>query len=68
MHHLMSLANGESHNFTAEMLLREGTALVATEAQRRAMNWMRQQGLPPPACALPMAQGSIAPIGSPADY
>ena len=47
MHHLMSLANGESHNFTAEVLLREGTGSWSLpEAQRRAMSWMRQQGLP----------------------
>lgn len=47
MHHLMSLANGESHNFTAEVLLREGTgSWKLPEAQDRALSWLRQQGLP----------------------
>ena len=46
MHHLMSLANGESHNFTAEVLLREGTgSWRLREAQGRALNWLRQQGI-----------------------
>ena len=47
MHHLMSLANGESHNFTAEVLLREGTGSWRLhQAQARALNWLRQQGVP----------------------
>ena len=47
MHNLLSLANSESHNFTAEVLLRQsaGTWDLA-EAQRRAMLWLAQQGLP----------------------
>jgi D-alanyl-D-alanine carboxypeptidase/D-alanyl-D-alanine-endopeptidase (penicillin-binding protein 4) len=47
MHHLMSMANGESHNFTSEVLLREGTGSWSLPiAQRRAMEWLQQQGLP----------------------
>jgi len=47
MHHLLSLANGESHNFTAEVLLREGTgSWVPGVYQQRAMEWLRAQGLP----------------------
>jgi len=47
MHHLMSLANAESHNFTAEVLLREGTGSWSLPvADQRAMDWLRQQGLP----------------------
>jgi D-alanyl-D-alanine carboxypeptidase/D-alanyl-D-alanine-endopeptidase (penicillin-binding protein 4) len=47
MHHLLSLANGESHNFTAEVLLREGTGSWQLPiTQRRAMEWLQQQGLP----------------------
>jgi D-alanyl-D-alanine carboxypeptidase/D-alanyl-D-alanine-endopeptidase (penicillin-binding protein 4) len=47
MHNLLSLANTESHNFTAEVLLRQaaGTWDLA-EAQRREMLWLAQQGLP----------------------
>jgi D-alanyl-D-alanine carboxypeptidase/D-alanyl-D-alanine-endopeptidase (penicillin-binding protein 4) len=41
------LANTESHNFTAEVLLRQaaGTWDLA-EARRREMLWLAQQGLP----------------------
>jgi D-alanyl-D-alanine carboxypeptidase/D-alanyl-D-alanine-endopeptidase (penicillin-binding protein 4) len=47
MHHLLSLANGESHNFTAEVLLREGTgSWVPGVYQQRALEWLRAQGLP----------------------
>jgi D-alanyl-D-alanine carboxypeptidase/D-alanyl-D-alanine-endopeptidase (penicillin-binding protein 4) len=47
MHHLLSLANGESHNFTAEVLLREGTgSWVPGVYQQRALEWLRSQGLP----------------------
>ena len=44
---LLSLANTESHNFTAEVLLRTaaGTWDLA-EANRREMAWLQQQGLP----------------------
>ncbi len=47
MHHLMSLANGESHNFTAEVLLREGTgSWQLPQAQALAMQWLRREGIP----------------------
>ncbi|WP_216914617.1 MULTISPECIES: D-alanyl-D-alanine carboxypeptidase [unclassified Synechococcus] len=47
MHGLMSLANTESHNFTAEVLLRQaaGTWDVA-EASRLNTLWLVEQGLP----------------------
>jgi len=47
MHNLLSLANTESHNFTAEVLLRQaaGTWELA-EARHREMLWLAQQGLP----------------------
>jgi D-alanyl-D-alanine carboxypeptidase/D-alanyl-D-alanine-endopeptidase (penicillin-binding protein 4) len=47
MHGLLSLANTESHNFTAEVLLRQaaGTWDVADAAQREFF-WLRDQGLP----------------------
>ncbi|MCP9916066.1 D-alanyl-D-alanine carboxypeptidase/D-alanyl-D-alanine-endopeptidase [Cyanobium sp. ATX 6F1] len=47
MHDLLSLANTESHNFTAEVLLRSasGTWNLAT-ARQLEMQWLYQQGLP----------------------
>ena len=47
MHGLLSLANTESHNFTAEVLLRQaaGTWDLA-EANRRTALWLNDQGLP----------------------
>jgi D-alanyl-D-alanine carboxypeptidase/D-alanyl-D-alanine-endopeptidase (penicillin-binding protein 4) len=47
MHGLLSLANTESHNFTAEVLLRSaaGTWDLA-EARRLSTAWLSQQGLP----------------------
>jgi D-alanyl-D-alanine carboxypeptidase/D-alanyl-D-alanine-endopeptidase (penicillin-binding protein 4) len=47
MHSLLSLANTESHNFTAEVLLRQaaGTWNLA-QAQQRETLWLGQQGLP----------------------
>jgi D-alanyl-D-alanine carboxypeptidase/D-alanyl-D-alanine-endopeptidase (penicillin-binding protein 4) len=47
MHGLLSLANTDSHNFTAEVLLRQaaGTWDVA-EASRREFLWLNEQGLP----------------------
>jgi len=47
MHGLLSLANTESHNFTAEVLLRQaaGTWDVA-QASRMETLWLNQQGLP----------------------
>ena len=47
MHGLLSLANTESHNFTAEVLLRQGTgSWDLQEARRQAMQWLAAQGLP----------------------
>jgi len=47
MHGLLSLANTESHNFTAEVLLRQaaGTWDVG-QASRMETLWLNQQGLP----------------------
>ncbi len=47
MHNLLSLANTESHNFTAEVLLRQGAgSWNLQEARRREMQWLAEQGLP----------------------
>ena len=47
MHALLSLANTESHNFTAEVLLRQASdAWEVNQASHAAMRWMRQQNLP----------------------
>ncbi|KEF43523.1 MAG: D-Ala-D-Ala carboxypeptidase [Cyanobium sp. CACIAM 14] len=47
MHGLLSLANTESHNFTAEVLLRQAAGTWdVTEATRRAYLWLSAQGLP----------------------
>jgi serine-type D-Ala-D-Ala carboxypeptidase/endopeptidase (penicillin-binding protein 4) len=47
MHGLLSLANTESHNFTAEVLLRQGTgSWDLREARQQAMQWLAAQGLP----------------------
>jgi D-alanyl-D-alanine carboxypeptidase/D-alanyl-D-alanine-endopeptidase (penicillin-binding protein 4) len=44
---LLSLANTESHNFTAEVLLRSGAGTWdLAEAARRETVWLSQQGLP----------------------
>ncbi|MGB5135554.1 MAG: D-alanyl-D-alanine carboxypeptidase [Prochlorococcaceae cyanobacterium] len=47
MHNLLSLANSESHNFTAEVLMRQaaGTWDLA-QAQQRTTVWLLSQGLP----------------------
>jgi D-alanyl-D-alanine carboxypeptidase/D-alanyl-D-alanine-endopeptidase (penicillin-binding protein 4) len=47
MHNLLSLANTESHNFTAEVLLRQaaGTWDLGQAAQRQTL-WLGEQGLP----------------------
>ncbi len=46
MHGLLSLANTESHNFTAEVLLRQAAGTWdMTEASRRAFLWLRDQGI-----------------------
>ena len=47
MHGLLSLANTESHNFTAEVLLRQGTGTWdLPQARQLAMQWLSSQGLP----------------------
>lgn len=47
MHGLLSLANTESHNFTAEVLLRQGTGTWdLPQARQMAMQWLSAQGLP----------------------
>jgi D-alanyl-D-alanine carboxypeptidase/D-alanyl-D-alanine-endopeptidase (penicillin-binding protein 4) len=47
MHGLLSLANTDSHNFTAEVLLRQGTgSWELNQARQRAMQWLSAQGLP----------------------
>jgi D-alanyl-D-alanine carboxypeptidase/D-alanyl-D-alanine-endopeptidase (penicillin-binding protein 4) len=47
MHGLLSLANTESHNFTAEVLLRQAAGTWdVTEATRREFLWLGEQGLP----------------------
>lgn len=47
MHGLLSLANTESHNFTAEVLLRQAAGTWdLTEASRRTFLWLNDQGLP----------------------
>jgi serine-type D-Ala-D-Ala carboxypeptidase/endopeptidase (penicillin-binding protein 4) len=47
MHNLLSLANSESHNFTAEVLLRQASGSWDLAVSRQAeMQWLYQQGLP----------------------
>lgn len=47
MHALLSLANTESHNFTAEVLMRQASGLWDVNAASRATErWMLEQGLP----------------------
>jgi D-alanyl-D-alanine carboxypeptidase/D-alanyl-D-alanine-endopeptidase (penicillin-binding protein 4) len=47
MQGLLSLANTESHNFTAEVLLRTAAGTWdEEEASRRLTAWLQQQGLP----------------------
>jgi D-alanyl-D-alanine carboxypeptidase/D-alanyl-D-alanine-endopeptidase (penicillin-binding protein 4) len=47
MHGLLSLANTESHNFTAEVLLRQAAGTWdLVEANRRTFLWLNDQGLP----------------------
>jgi D-alanyl-D-alanine carboxypeptidase/D-alanyl-D-alanine-endopeptidase (penicillin-binding protein 4) len=47
MHNLLSLANTESHNFTSEVLLRQGTgSWDLAQARQLAMQWLSAQGLP----------------------
>ena len=57
MHALLSLANTESHNFTAEVLLREAAdQWDLSQASVSAMQWMRAQNLP--TAGLRVADGS----------
>ena len=47
MHSLLSLANTESHNFTAEVLMRQAAgSWDLDEMRRRATLWLVEQGLP----------------------
>nr|WP_244279570.1 D-alanyl-D-alanine carboxypeptidase [Synechococcus sp. UW179A] len=47
MHALLSLANTESHNFTAEVLMRQASGLWDVRTASRATErWMFEQGLP----------------------
>ena len=47
MHGLLSLANTESHNFTAEVLLRQATgSWDQGTSQLRTQRWLAAQGLP----------------------
>jgi D-alanyl-D-alanine carboxypeptidase/D-alanyl-D-alanine-endopeptidase (penicillin-binding protein 4) len=47
MHGLLSLANTDSHNFTAEVLLRQGAgSWDLDQARQQAMLWLSAQGLP----------------------
>ncbi|MCT0199376.1 D-alanyl-D-alanine carboxypeptidase/D-alanyl-D-alanine-endopeptidase [Synechococcus sp. CS-1325] len=47
MHNLLSLANSESHNFTAEVLLRQAAGSWNLSTSRGAgLQWLSQQGLP----------------------
>jgi D-alanyl-D-alanine carboxypeptidase/D-alanyl-D-alanine-endopeptidase (penicillin-binding protein 4) len=47
MHALLSLANTESHNFTAEVLLRQAAGTWNhNQAIREQYGWLSQQGLP----------------------
>lgn len=57
MHSLLSLSNTESHNFTAEVLLREASdQWDVTRASQRAQLWMQGQHLP--TSGLRIADGS----------
>lgn len=47
MHNLLSLANSESHNFTAEVLMRQAAGTWdLLQAQRVTNQWLLAQGLP----------------------
>ena len=47
MHNLLSLANTESHNFTSEVLLRQGAGTWdLARATQLQMLWLTEQGLP----------------------
>lgn len=47
MHGLLSLANTDSHNFTAEVLLRQGAgSWDLPVARQQTMQWLSAQGLP----------------------
>ena len=47
MHGLLSLANTDSHNFTSEVLLRQGSgSWELNQARQISMQWLSAQGLP----------------------
>lgn len=47
MHNLLSLANTESHNFTAEVLMRQASGSWDLAVSRQAQTqWLAEQGLP----------------------
>lgn len=47
MHGLLSLANNDSHNFTSEVLLRQGTgSWDLAQTRQRTLQWLAAQGLP----------------------
>lgn len=47
MHNLLSLANTESHNFTAEVLLRQAAgSWDLNEVRQRTTLWLLEQGMP----------------------
>ena len=47
MHGLLSLANTDSHNFTSEVLLRQGAgSWELNQARQVSMQWLSAQGLP----------------------
>ena len=47
MHNLLSLANSESHNFTAEVLMRQAAgSWDLQQAQRSTQQWLMAQSLP----------------------
>jgi D-alanyl-D-alanine carboxypeptidase/D-alanyl-D-alanine-endopeptidase (penicillin-binding protein 4) len=47
MHGLLSLANTDSHNFTSEVLLRQGAgSWDLAQARQVTMQWLASQGLP----------------------
>ncbi|MDP6170832.1 MAG: D-alanyl-D-alanine carboxypeptidase [Prochlorococcaceae cyanobacterium ETNP2_MAG_10] len=57
MHALLSLANAESHNFTAEVLLRHAAdSWDVKQASWEAMRWLKRQNLP--TSGLQIADGS----------
>ena len=63
MHALLSLANAESHNFTAEVLMRQGAETWdLNRAVLENVRWLQAQGVPS-ACVFVMAVDCRAVIG-----